>query len=313
MSILAGGIAEAGTKGHIFKPITVNVPPSRRRPTLKAVVFNAAGGRYFSEIVERLRRPPLQDADVIFLCEADWRLGRSNGREFAADLAKELGMSFTFIAEFGTPLSLGEPQGFVGNAILSTQPLDYVYAVPLPSLHINRRLLRLVGSPCGLVAKANFNGRSISLGVAHLNSRIDPVGRDQQMTAYLANFPAQGAAIIGGDFNTTTLSLRSWNEVLKSVKCLVMQPWRLRRPETLEPLFQRLAEAKFKLRDANVLGKSTFTFSGMIPPLIRPKLDWIAPRMLKAVPRSAAVVRAHSVPFARRISDHDFVVCDFHV
>lgn len=313
MNILVGGIAEAETNGHIFKPIIVNVPPSRRRSTLKAVVFNAAGGRYFSKIVERLRRPPLQDADIILLCEADWRLARSNGREFAADLAKELGMSFAFIAEFGMPLSSGPPQGFVGNAIFSTQPLDDVYAVPLPSLHLNRGLLRLTGSPCGLVAKATFNGRLISLGVAHLNSRTDPVGRDQQMKAYLTNFPAQGAAIIGGDFNTTTLSLRSWTELLKSATCLLTQPRRLRQPETWEPLFERLAEAKFKLREANAPGKSTFTFSRIIPPLIRPKLDWIAPRMLKVVPRSAAVVRAHCAPFSRRISDHDFAICEFQI
>lgn len=295
---------------HPFEPVVVNLPPIKPRPVLKVVVFNAAGGRYLPQAVECLRRPPLEGADIILLCEAGWRLKQSDGREFAAELAQELGMSFAFMAEFGFPRSSGPIRAFMGNAILSRQPLSQVCAVPLPNLFLRPHVRRLLGAPCGLVAKASFNGRAITFGVAHLNSRWDPAGRERQMRDYLAQFPRDGAALIGGDFNTTTVDLRTRPAVMKAMRLLMAQPRRLREPIRWEPLFERLAESDFDVRGANARGKPTFTFSRMIPPLIRPKLDWIALRGLEPVPQSASVIPARSSPFRRRISDHDFVVCD---
>jgi len=280
---------------------------------LKAVVFNAAGGRYLPQVIECLRRPPLEGAGVILLCEAGWRLKRSDGREFAAELAAALGMSFAFMAEFEAPCATGSPRAFMGNAILSSQPLSQADAVPLPNLFLRSWVRCMTGGPCGLTAKASFNGRAITLGVAHLNSRWDPAGRDRQMRDYLARFPRDGAALIGGDFNTTTVDLRTRSAIMKALRLFVAQPRRLREPARWEPLFARLAEADFEVRGANVHGKPTFTPSRMIPPLMRPKLDWIALRGLEPAPGSAAVVPARSSSLGRRISDHDFVVCDIRL
>jgi hypothetical protein len=101
--------------------------------------------------------------------------------------------------------------------------------------------------------------------VAHLNSRWDPAGRERQMRDYLAQFPRDGAALIGGDFNTTTVDLRTRGAALKAMRLLMAQPWRLRDPMRWEPLSERLAEADFDVRGANASGKPTFTFSRMIP------------------------------------------------
>jgi endonuclease/exonuclease/phosphatase family metal-dependent hydrolase len=299
--------------GHPFEPVVVNRPPSKARTILKVVVFNAAGGRFLSQALECLRRPPIEGADIILLCEAGWRLRQSAGREFAAELAQELGMSFAFMAEFGMPRSSRPLRAFMGNAILSSQPLSQVCAVPLVNLFLHPRVRRMVGAPCGLIAKASFHGRPITVGVAHLNSRWDPAGRERQMRDYLAQFPRDGAALIGGDFNTTTVDLRTGSAVIKALGMLIAQRRRLREPMLWEPLFERMAESGFDVRGANACGKPTFTFNRMIPPLIRPKLDWIALRGLEPVPQSAEVIPARSSPFGRRISDHDFVVCDIRL
>ncbi len=91
---------------------------------------------------------------------------------------------------------------------------------------------------------------------------------------------------------------------------MALQPRRLRYPERFEPLFEHLRRAGFAIEGANVAGKPTFTFHRAIPPLLRPKLDWIALRELQPVPRSARVITARSSFFAPRVSDHDFVMCE---
>jgi hypothetical protein len=92
---------------------------------------------------------------------------------------------------------------------------------------------------------------------------------------------------------------------------MLFDPRRLRRPEPYEPLFGLLERAGFEYRDANAPLEPTFTPSALIPPFMRAKLDWIALRRLRTVPGSARVIRARRR--LRRISDHDFVVCDFMV
>jgi len=198
----------------------------------------------------------------------------------------------------------------MGNAILSSRPLTDVTQIPLPRLYLRARIRRLLGAPTGLSARISVNGEAIAVGVAHLNSRWDPSGRELQMREYLAGFPPDGPAVIGGDFNTTTIDLRHGLALVEVARHVLRRPWRFRAPEPWEPLFKRLAEADFSIERANAPGKPTFTFNRAIPPLIRPKLDWIALRGLRAVHGSAAVVPARASFFSPRVSDHDFVVCE---
>jgi hypothetical protein len=53
--------------------------------------------------------------------------------------------------------------------------------------------------------------------------------------------------------------------------------------------------------------------SRLVPPLWRPKLDWIAARGIRPVKGSAAVVSARTSILGRRVSDHDFVMCEFRL
>jgi hypothetical protein len=150
----------------------------------------------------------------------------------------------------------------------------------------------------------------LTVGVVHLDSRVDPAKRDRQMTDFLKALPPTGHAIIGGDLNTTTVGLTNVAACAKALGRVITQPRRLRTPQSFEPLFQTISNHGFTVDGANVPGAPTFASSGLIPRALRPKLDWIAVRGCRAVVGSAAVVAARNGLLGRRFSDHDFIVCD---
>jgi endonuclease/exonuclease/phosphatase family metal-dependent hydrolase len=182
--------------------------------------------------------------------------------------------------------------------------------IALPRGVITRRYARVLGQPRALVATTVFGNRPLAIVVAHLHSRWDPAGRARQMATVIEGIAADGPTIIGGDFNSTTIRLDRAPTFAMVPALMALQPRRFRYPERFEPLFEHLRRAGFAIEGANVAGKPTFTFHRAIPPLLRPKLDWIALRELQAEPRSARVVTARSSFFGPRVSDHDFVMCE---
>lgn len=318
--IAQGGSARAQTIAEVsgeklentpaFGTTIVNRPARAVRNTIKVVVFNARTGAHFDGILACLRRPPLADADVVMLCEADWHLQRSFDREIAADLAAELQMSFAFGPEFALRRPAGARPAFLGNAILCSSTIADARMIALPTTAMSRRYARLLGQPRALVATTVFGNRPITIGVAHLHSRWDPAGRARQMAAAIEGIAPDGPTILGGDFNTTTTRLDRASAFAKLAARMILQSRRLRYPQRFEPLFEHLRAAGFATEGANVAGKPTFTFHRAIPPLLRPKLDWIALRELQAVPHSARVITARAGFFAPRVSDHDFVMCE---
>jgi endonuclease/exonuclease/phosphatase family metal-dependent hydrolase len=297
---------------HALEPLVVNRPASAIGARLKVVAFNAKGGGRMREIIECIRREPLRDADVFLLSEMDWRLKRSATRETAAELAEALGMSFAYQAEFLITRG-AHAESSMGNAILSSRPLIDVRTTPLPNLFLGRRVRRLGGGPAGIAARIVVSGKPVVVSVAHLNSHWDPAGRESQIRQYLEYLPRGEPAVIGGDFNTTTIDLRTNALARRGMIRLIKEPRRLRYPQQWEPLFGRLAAAGFTHEHANVPGRPTFTFTRAVPPFMRPKLDWILVRGVRAVQGSAAVVPARLSIAGRRFSDHDFVVCEVRV
>jgi endonuclease/exonuclease/phosphatase family metal-dependent hydrolase len=294
---------------HPWGPIVLNRPPAADRRLLKIVAFNACTGRSLDRISQRLRRPPLSNADIILLSEMDWRMARSYYRETAAELAADLGMSFAYIGEFALRPQRGQPAAFVGNAILSNWPLANVRVLPLAKSSLRRRMRLRVGAPAGLVATVTVNRRLLALGVVHLNSRWSPGGRELQIRQYLNGFPPELPAIIGGDLNTTTVELGSPVALIKAMALSLLRPERFHNPQQFEPLFKCLSEAGFETTGANVTGAPTFTPTRLIPPIVRPKLDWLAVRGVKPIAGSARVVPARMSWFSPRFSDHDFAMC----
>ena len=302
-----------------FPPIVANRAAKPVRSRIRVVLLNVAGGRHLSVVVDCLKRPPLNDADVILLCEADSGTRRSRRTDVASELAAALDMSWAYVPEFGITRGDGEIFAHLGNAILCTQPLDDVVAVAMPSPRTPPLFPRLpsrfvrIGTPTGFYASARFGRETITLGVAHLNSRCTPAQREVQMAMYMAAFPSRGRAIFGGDLNTTTTELAGPSSLVRVAAYMMASPGRFRAPQRHEPLFDRLKERGLEIDGVNVKYRSTFTFSGLIPGLMRPKLDWLAVRGMRPVAGTAAVIAPKQSRFSRRASDHDFVTVDLEL
>jgi endonuclease/exonuclease/phosphatase family metal-dependent hydrolase len=298
--------------GPQFHPVIVNRTPKKVGSTLNVVALNARGGIKADGIIQRLRRPPLANADIILLCEAAWRHRFSGYREFAAEVAKALQMSFAYLPQFKIKESIDAATS-LGSALLCKQPLGDVRGIPIPTRPLQPRVRRLIGGPAGLVAKTNFNGRVLNLGVVHLNSRWTPEGREEQMTAFLAGLESVGPMVIGGDFNTTTMGLSGRNAFRRAMLTFLREPRRLSDPRPWEGIFKLIGGAGFDIDSANVPGKRTFTPTRLLPTFFRPNLDWLAVRDLKVVERSPRVVAARTSLVGRRVSDHDFISCEIQL
>src|SRR5258705_4622324 len=70
---------------------------------------------------------------------------------------------------------------------------------------------------------------------------------------------------------------------------MIANPGKFRQPQAYEPLFEHLREHGLEIDGVNVLNRPTFTFSGLIPRSMRPKLDWLAVRELRPIAGTAAV------------------------
>jgi len=303
---------------HLFEPEVENRSSAIGSGPLRVVAFNAEGGSRFDGILRCFTREPLRRADVILLSEADYGTRRAGRRQVASELAQALGMSCAYVREFGLIAENGAMISFLGNAILSRAPLEDVIAIALPQVsaryprvprslgHVTRK-----GNQVAIVARIRVRGKAIHLAMAHLDSRAHPSGREHQIASMLEDFPARGPMIFGGDLNTTTVELLDPADARMVLRdMLLLRSHRFRYPEPYEPLLARLRDAGLETRGANVEGRATFTFARVIPPWMRPKLDWLALRELHPVAGAARVIPARPGFFAPRVSDHDFIAID---
>jgi endonuclease/exonuclease/phosphatase family metal-dependent hydrolase len=305
---------------HLFDPIVENRPSTMAPGPLRVVAFNAQGGASFDGILRCFTREPLRSAGVILLSEVDYGTRRASRRKVASELANALGMSCAYVREFGLISADGPMVSFLGNAILTREPMEDVIAIGLPRVsarypRVPRSLgqVKREGNQVAILATIRVHGKAIHIAVAHLDSRAHPEGRDRQIASMLEDFPSDGPMIFGGDLNTTTVELLNPASARIVVRDMLINSRRFRHPEAHEPLLARLAAAGFETRGANVDGRATFTFSRMIPPWMRPKLDWLALRGLHPVPGSAHVIPARPGFFAPRVSDHDFIAVDISI
>ncbi len=313
-------IKPGSTTGQSEHPYPAHIENRRaRRATtpFRVVAFNALGGISFPGIVKCLRSEPMASASLILLSETDFQVRRSNERRVAAELGELLGMSVAYVPEFGFVTGSGDIRAYIGNAILSAYPLEEVTIIPLPApikrhfRHIDP--LKAVGGPAALTAVIQVGHERLRVCVAHLDSRSSPAGRALQIESLMASLPATGRTILGGDFNTTTSALGAPGGMAKVPLQMLLRPRRFRWPQRYEPLFERLHAAGFETRDVNVAGRGTFTFSRIVPPVMRPRLDWIALREIEPVAGSPAVIPARTSILSPRVSDHDFIMVDVHV
>ena len=284
---------------------------------LQVVMFNAERGSRFEGIRELLTsHPALRDADVLLLNEVDWGMARSANRHVTRDLAAALGVGYAFGIEFleltkGEAGELDAPgdntRSLHGNAILSRWPLVQPRLLRLPlrcswAVGSQARL----GGRMALLAEVETVSGPLTLACTHLENRTTPDGRREQMQALLHALPAQRAALIGGDLNTSTIDAGQDEQILAVPLYLQADPHRLRSPEPYEPLFVAVRAAGFLVDEVNASNVPTSIPLGIPDPTYWLKLDWIFARGVSASAQPPQVVAATTD--GKRVSDHDFVV-----
>jgi endonuclease/exonuclease/phosphatase family metal-dependent hydrolase len=136
--------------------------------------------------------PLLARADVLMLQEIEHRGSDSAARRLAA----ELGMAHAYAPGYG----IGEA-GSHGVAILARGRLDDVAVIELPRYRVMFNSARRIA----LAATVELGGRASRLYNVHLDNRINPRDRLDQLAPVLADADRHVdlPALIAGDFNTS--------------------------------------------------------------------------------------------------------------
>lgn len=153
--------------------------------------LNLAKETDIDRIVRELKGAAKIGESDIFMFQEVARL--SGAETVAAAIAKRLGYSF---AEVPSPPNV-PPQGI---AVLSRFPLSEPETTPLKSFDLKFHSR----TRYALSVKAEASARPLRVWTVHLDTRINPDERLDQLSPVLKKLSAgAGPAIVGGDFNTT--------------------------------------------------------------------------------------------------------------
>jgi len=234
---------------------------------LRIAHWNIEKGKHLPAAVAAFREhPALRQADLISLNEADVGMNRSGQRFIARELGEALGMHVLFAPAYlefskgyGEDLSMpGENTAALqGNAILSRHALGRPRVVALPACfdhfgHAEKR----IGGRSAVAAEVRVGARSLTFVSTHLEVRHSPACRARQMGTIVAALGEAPAAVIAGDFNTSTFNRGGgWRTAWAGLRLAVADPERLRRllarPQAREPLFALLRRHGFTERSLN--------------------------------------------------------------
>ena len=252
-------------------------PPAKA--AYRLVSWNLERGIQYAGQLEALRyHPYLREADVLLLTETDVGMARSDNRDVPRELARELGMHYAF-----TPCYLnlakgsgveydvaGENDlGLHGNAILSRYPLSNVRAVALQNGKdkMKGREKRL-GRQTATLADVEFPRGPVSFASVHLDANSSQQHRRDQMRDVLDGVGPGVAAVIGGDWNTTTYNSSTATDAILGFWVRVfMGPDNVIRNHYLHPynkfekgLFSLLEQRGFDYRSSNAIGERTTSY-----------------------------------------------------
>ncbi len=251
--------------------------PKENRP-FKAISWNLERGKNFDSIAESLKNNgELKNADFYFFTEVDWGMARSQNRNIAADLGKELGYYayfspsyFNFSKGHGAERHLpGENKyGLHGKAILSRYPLKNLRAVKMSNTinKLSGKEARL-GEKRALMADLNLNGKIFTLTCTHLDVFSSPTLRAKQLEKAIYASTKTDYALISGDWNTNTLNCLSGDKIFFTIlkQIFLTGPKKMIRhhysyPERKfdKPTFEMLKKFGYDYENANQLGVGTF-------------------------------------------------------
>lgn len=166
--------------------------PAIRPDALRVVTFNVHYGADVPAIAGAIRsNPHLSQADVLLLQEIE----SHPGDDRAAKLARALNLDLVYAP------ARHEGDGTHGLAILSRYPLSDLEVIGLKRYDLGYRGTR---RRIAMAATVHVPGRQVRVYNVHLDTRLTPDERLQQLEPVMAEAVKQSAAIIGGDFNTIT-------------------------------------------------------------------------------------------------------------
>jgi endonuclease/exonuclease/phosphatase family metal-dependent hydrolase len=155
--------------------------------------------------------------DLCLLQEVDWGTKRTGQEDVAGTLARRLGLNLAYGIEFEELSQENGGPAFIGQATLTRLPIrrsrllrfEHQSGFWRPRGWIPSSLpimQRRDGGRIALVSELEFGGQLLVVYNPHLESRSYGRIQNEQLDEILAdlngNYPAQTAAIIGGDLNT---------------------------------------------------------------------------------------------------------------
>jgi endonuclease/exonuclease/phosphatase family metal-dependent hydrolase len=283
---------------------------------LRVVAWNVERLPHVGKFADTLLR---LSPDLVLLNEVDKGMARTGNGHQIADLAQRMDASYLYGLEF-LELGVGSARerrdlpgrtnsvGFHGNGIIAVRELNRPFLIRLDAegLWYSEELDEpRVGGRMAIGGQVRLLGRDVTVASVHIESHSNPTHRRDQTERLLDAldlYDPSAPTLIGGDFNTSTISLaeqawdlETWNEKIR--EC----PLRRLRVQAFEPLFQIFKDRGFTWETSNLLETPTERRS---PPIDRPlgKVDWFFTRGLTA--RNPAVVPAVD-GHGNIISDHD--------
>ncbi len=239
--------------------------------------------------------------------------------------------------------------GLHGNSIFSRYPLKDFHLIPLRN---NKDKMRgsekRLGNQQALVCTVCLPQGDLRVVCAHLDAHSSKRHRSDQIKTildFLKKLPHL-PTFLGGDFNTTTYNSRHaafaifgfWVRVAMGVRYMIRSHYPYPDRFFERALFRRMEKAGFDYKNFNVPGACTLHYhvkdikkfrnlKDWIPDWCFKfvewalkeqggkcsfKIDWLAGRGVRAVPKSAQVIGELQYQ-EKEISDHDAIAVDFRM
>jgi len=264
------------------------------RSHYRFVAWNLERGIEFQGQLDALRAHPyLASADVYLLTEADIGMARSENRAVAQELARALGMHYSF-APCYLNLSKGagiernadgeNELGLHGNAVLSRYPIRSVRPVHLKNGmdKMGGREKRL-GRQAALAAEIEFPNYRATAVAVHLDANSSQAHRSNQMRDIVQDLPSGLPVIMGGDWNTSTQNssralysiLGFWLRVFMGAENVISNHYLHPEKRFERELFRLLEAQGFEYRRSNRLGEPTIQYDVDDPKTRQNLGEWV--------------------------------------
>ncbi len=256
--------------------------------------------------------------DICLLTEMDLGMARSGNRDTTADLTRLLGLGHAYGVEF-IELGHGDAReeaahgdtanlaGLHGNAVASRYPIDKAVLLPLDAggawfTGNADNTQRRIGGRMAIALRLRLpspGAQPIWFIAAHYESRLGPLERETETQVLLSQIQkicSDEPVLLGGDFNCKGIQAAG----LTGAEVLT-------RPETAEPMFNRLAAAGFDWQTCNTAEETTRPHPWHDTKAPKKKIDWFFARGLTC--SGARVVPAVN-PDGENLSDHELILVD---